>query len=211
MCKTVTTFQFAGEAKAQGTACARSHTVRAWQSRDTLHSVGLQTHWLSCYVPQSLSTYSWVSTQGPRVGFPVRMPHGPATHAPSRGTPFKVHIFSTMPRMPRSCRSSWTVMWWGLGHQEASGPHLELAPQVGHLVQPVFLHPSATAPLSRVPAALRLHLVEGQTPQSQGPASSRREQGQARGPLSRTPGASFRNSASALYSRPQEHANSSPG
>lgn len=48
-------------------------------------------------------------------------------------------------------------------------PHLELAPQVGHLVQPVLLYTPAAAPLARVSAPLRFHLGGGPDTGGSGP------------------------------------------
>lgn len=50
--------------------------------------------------------------------------------------------------------------WAGLAPTPGPGPHLELAPQVGHLIQPMLLYAPAAAPLPGVSAPFRFHLVE---------------------------------------------------
>lgn len=50
--------------------------------------------------------------------------------------------------------------WAGLAPTPGPGPHLELAPQVGHLIQPMLLYAPAAAPLTGVSAPFRFHLVE---------------------------------------------------
>lgn len=129
------------------------------------HSVTLSTQPATCTQPELQ-----VSTLG-QGGLLPQDAIQPVTQVPSPGTLLKVHAFDTLPRLPQSCSPCGTVMWWCPGHPEGSSPHLELAPQVGHLVQPVLLHTPAAAPLARVSTSLRLHLVEGQTPQSENLAS----------------------------------------
>lgn len=65
----------------------------------------------------------------------------------------------------------------GLSLGLSAGPHLELAPQVGHLVQPVLLDAPAAAPLARVTAPLALHLGRGADTRLSGPG----QQGERRG------------------------------
>lgn len=62
------------------------------------------------------------------------------------------------------------------GPRPWAGPHLELAPQVGHLIQPVLLYAPAAAPLTGVFAPFRFHLVEADA-RCWGLASSGRDGG----------------------------------
>lgn len=176
--KSVITFifqgKFPGEAKAQRSwwkgGPQGNHTVRTWflQCQDMPLDVGLQACWLSCH-PERLSPTLSLSCRSAPWG---RGELWPMTHELSPRALLKVHASATLPRLPQYYSPCGTVMWWGPSHWEGSSPHLELAPQVGHLIQPVLLHTSAAAPLSRVSTPLRLHLVEGQTSQSENLASS---------------------------------------
>lgn len=49
------------------------------------------------------------------------------------------------------------------------GPHLELAPQVGHLIQPMLLYAPVAAPPARVSAPFRFHLGGGPATRGSGP------------------------------------------
>lgn len=61
----------------------------------------------------------------------------------------------------------------GAGLTPPPEPHLELAPKVGHLVQPMLLYAPAAAPLARVSTSFRFYLRGGADARVSGPGQLR--------------------------------------
>lgn len=59
-----------------------------------------------------------------------------------------VHAYSPSPPTPMPQVCSWLPSTVGPAPTPPPRPHLELAPQVGHLVQPVLLDAPVAAPLA---------------------------------------------------------------